>query len=196
MKETTFKINLRYLRSDTIRKYGIYKFKYVFIGFLRNRTFRPIITMRLCQATQNYSFRLIHLFFRQLHAWACNKAGIDLQWPTKIGPGFCITHGWGIVISGQACVGKNVTIFHGATIGQRDKLDNKGNRFSEFPIIEDEVWIGPNSTVIGGITIGRGSRLAAGCFVFESIPPYSTVVGNPAKIVRENCQPDVYNPAP
>ncbi len=101
-----------------------------------------------------------------------------------------------MVVNVHARFGRNVTLFNGVTIGQRDRVAKDGTRSTEFPIIEDEVWIGPNATIVGGVVIGRGSRIAAGAFVTETIPPYSIVVGNPAKVVRSNCTPDVGNPAP
>ena len=63
-------------------------------------------------------------------------------------------------------------------------------------MIEDEVFIGPYVVIVGGVTIGRGSRIAGGAFVAKSVQPYSTVIGNPARVVRTNCVPDVMNPAP
>ncbi len=44
-----------------------------------------------------------------------------------------------------------------------------------------------------GVTIGKGSRIAGGAYVFEDVPPYCVVLGNPGKIVRHNCTPDVAN---
>jgi len=52
-------------------------------------------------------------------------------------------------------------------------------------IIEEDVWIGPNSSVINGITIGKGSLIGIGSVVIKSVPPNSTVFGNPAKIISE-----------
>lgn len=127
---------------------------------------------------------------------ACNRAGIDFPWKTKISGGFTMTHGWGIVINGNAVIGKNVTLFNGVTLGQRDRINENGERFTQYPVIEDEVWIGPHAVIVGGITIGKGSRIAGNAFVTESIPPYSTVAGNPAVIARSNTKPDVFNPAP
>jgi len=191
-------MDLHALRADTIRKTGVYKARYLITGLLFDRTFRPIITMRLCQASgkSKYLGRVAHLFFRLLHRWACQKAGIDFSWNTTIGPGFTINHGWGMVVNRQAIIGKNVTLFNGVTIGRRDRIARDGKRQIEYPVIEDEVWVGPHATIAGGVTVGRGSRIAAGAFVIESVPAYSTVVGNPGTIVKSNTVPDVHNPAP
>lgn len=65
-----------------------------------------------------------------------------------------------------------------------------------YPVLEDEVWVGPHAIIVGDVTVGRGSRIAGGAFVTESVPPYSVVIGNPAVIVKNNCTPDVMFPAP
>lgn len=54
--------------------------------------------------------------------------------------------------------------------------------------LEDEVWIGANVVVVAGVTIGKHAIVAAGSVVTKNIPPYSVVVGNPAKIIKQ------YNP--
>lgn len=55
-------------------------------------------------------------------------------------------------------------------------------------VVEDEVWIGANSVIVAGVTIGKHSVIAAGSIVTKNVPPYSVVVGNPAKIIKQ------YNP--
>ncbi|MDW2597525.1 serine O-acetyltransferase [Citrobacter braakii] len=121
---------------------------------------------------------------------------MDFPSRTRVGAGLAITHGWGIVISPEAKIGENVTLFHGVTIGQRDKVLENGSRVTGYPVIEDDVWIGPNAVIVGGVIIGRGSKIAAGSFVTGNIPPYSVVVGNPGIIVKTGCVPDVMNKAP
>ena len=132
------------LMADTIRQKGIYSFATLISLFLASRTFKPIATLRLCQLVDSISsIRLFLPILKLLHAWATRRAGIDLSWRTRIGPGFCITHGWGLVINPETKIGSNVTIFHGATLGRRDRISKTGKRTTEYPIIEDRVWIGP-----------------------------------------------------
>jgi maltose O-acetyltransferase len=50
--------------------------------------------------------------------------------------------------------------------------------------IEECVWLGRFSTVLKGVTIGRGSIVAAGAVVVKSVPPFSIVAGNPARVVK------------
>jgi serine O-acetyltransferase len=190
-------MNLSPLKADTIRKKGKYKFMYVLSGYFMDRTYRPMVTFRLCQATGNWTIgKPVHWIFRIMHRMACNHAGIDLPWRTKIAGGFSLTHGWGVVVNPNSIIGKNVTFFNGVTLGQRDRISKDGTRTTDYPVIEDEVWVGPHAVIVGGVVIGKGSRIAGGSFVTESIPPYSTVMGNPASVVKTGSHPDVKFPAP
>jgi serine O-acetyltransferase len=186
------------LKADTIRYYGHFSILVLLKGFLLNRTFRPVVTLRLCQAA--YSFRGFLRFFLPLctvlHSWATYGACIDLPWETVVGSGFCIIHGWGLVVSPGAVIGKNITLFHGVTLGRRDRIARDGTRDIGYPVLEDEVWVGPHAVIVGGVTIGRGSRIAAGTFVTENVAPYNVIVGNPAVVFHTNTVPDVTNPAP
>lgn len=186
------------LKADTIRNFGDYSIVLLLKGFLLKRTFRPIVTLRLCQA--GYSSGGLLKFFlpisKVLHMWATHSAGIDLPWRTVIGAGFCIMHGWGLVLNSDVIVGRNVTLFHGVTLGRRDRIARDGSRESSYPILEDNVWVGPHAVIVGGVTIGRGSRIAAGAFVTENVEPFNVIVGNPAQVLHINTVPDVSNPVP
>ncbi len=186
------------LKADTFRHYRRFSIGCLLRLSLSSRTFRVILTMRLCQiaASSGYFFRLTLPFFKVLHRISTHSAAMDFPWRTEIGGGLALTHGWGLVVSPGAKIGNNVTIFHGVTLGRRDKISPSGDRLTEYPTLEDEVWVGPHAIIIGGITIGRGSRIAGGAFITESIPPYSVVSGNPASIVKSNCTIDVVNLAP
>jgi serine O-acetyltransferase len=185
------------LRADVVRYHGRYGFGLLVRSFLFHRTFRPVCTMRLCQAAGCSSSPLrvlLRWLCSLLHHWAQQQAGIDLPWRVMIGPGFRITHGWGLVVSSGAVIGRNVTVFHGVTVGRKDSISANG-RVSTYPTIKDGVWIGPHAVVVGGITVGRGSRIAAGTVVTEDVKPYSIVGGNPSRVIRANAIPDICNPA-
>ncbi|MES2205207.1 MAG: serine acetyltransferase [Pseudomonadota bacterium] len=186
------------LKGDTFRQYGDFSWLLTLKGAITRRTFRVIVTLRLCQAVANSNsvIRLTLPFFKIIHKIATHWASMDFSWKAQIGSGLALTHGWGLVISPGARIGNNVTIFHGVTLGARDRITSDGSRLTEYPTLEDEVWCGPNAIIVGGITIGRGSKIAGGAFVTESIPPYSIVVGNPSKIVKSGCIADVMNRAP
>lgn len=186
------------LKADTHRQYGHFRYALLIQGGLTRRTFRPLVTMRLCQAARDTRgiLRLALPFFKILHRIATQLAAIDLSWNTEVGAGLALTHGWGLVVSPGAKIGNNVTLFHGVTIGCRDRIASGGIRLTEYPVLEDEVWVGAHAIIVGRVTIGRGSRIAGGAFVTESVPPNSIVSGNPARITKNGCVADVMNPAP
>ena len=57
-------------------------------------------------------------------------------------------------------------------------------------VVEEDVWLGANVTLLSGVTIGRGATVGAGAVCFKSVPPYSIVMGNPAKVVGFNYTPE------
>lgn len=191
-------MNLSALEADTHREYGTFSWTKLVKGALTRRTFRVIVTARLCRAVAESRglIRVLLLPLRLLHRMATHSAGVDFPWQTSVGAGLAITHGWGLVVNPGATIGSNVTLFHGVTLGRRDRIAPDGTRITGYPVLEDEVWVGPHAIIVGAVTVGRGSRIGGGAFVTESIPPYSIVSGNPASIVKENCVPDVMNPAP
>lgn len=184
------------LKADTYRKSGQTDAQSTFKAALLDPAFRVLACLRLCQAAQQLppSWRLLAVLpARLLYRLVSQLAGIEIPWRTDIAPGLALTHGRGIVVNAGARIGRNVTLFHGVTLGQRDHIDAQGRRHTLYPVIEDEVWIGPHAIIVGGVTVGKGSRVAGGAYVFEDVPPYSVVLGNPGQIVRRDCTPDVDN---
>lgn len=107
--------------------------------------------------------------------------GIEIHPGAKIGQRLFIDHGMGVVI-GETCeIGDNVTIFQGVTLGGTGK--EKGKR---HPTVKDGVLIASGAKVLGSFTIGEGARIGAGSVVLNEVPPHSTVVGIPGKIVVQN----------
>lgn len=118
--------------------------------------------------------RLISQFTRFL-------TGIEIHPAAKIGNGFFIDHGMGVVIGETTEIGDNVTLYQGVTLGGTGK--DRGKR---HPTIGNNVVIGAGAKVIGNITIGDNSKIGAGSVVVHSIPDGCTVVGVPGEIVRRN----------
>ena len=188
---------LTHLRADTIRQFGTYRFALLIKAFFSNPCFRPLVTLRLCQSvkvSRSFSWLLLPLL-KIFHHLGKKSAGIDLPWRTKVGSGLHIAHGFGLVINPNAVIGNNVTLFHGVTLGRRDRIAPDGTRTTSYPFLEDDVWCGPHAVIVG-VRIGQGSRIAGGAFVTQDIPPHSLVIGNPAQIVKTGVPPDVINRAP
>lgn len=183
------------LKADIFRLFGRFNWLITVKAVLSNRTFFLIATIRFCQSAKRQSSFLQKLLLypaRFLHLMAGHISGIEVPWQTNIAPGLLLTHGRGIVVNVNSCIGSNVTLFQGVTLGQRDSIAKDGTRKTSYPVIENNVWIGPYA-IIAGVKVGEGSRIAGGAYVFEDIPPHCIVVGNPGKIVKTNCTLDVVN---
>lgn len=107
------------------------------------------------------------------------KTGIEIHPAAKIGKGIFIDHGSGVVIGETTEIGDNVTIYQGVTLGGTGKISGK-----RHPTIKDNVMISAGAKVLGPVVIGEFSKIGAGSVVLKDVPPYSTVVGVPGRIVR------------
>lgn len=185
---------LRAIKSDLYRVKGCVSVS-AFIGsFLLNRNFRAIFSMRLSQYLSQEWWGVFLLPLAKIfHRVNCSLAAIDLPWNLQVGSGFCINHGWGLVINPRVQIGSNVTVFHGVTLGQADKIDRNGKRETFYPVINDNVWIGPHAIVVGNVKVGQGARVLGGSVVTKDVPDSAMVAGVPAKIIADNVPPDVMN---
>ena len=110
------------------------------------------------------------------------KTGIEIHPAAKIGKGFFIDHGMSVVIGETTIIGDNCTIYQGVTLGGTGK--DKGKR---HPTIGNNVLIGSGAKVLGPFTVGDNSKIAANAVVLREVPPNSTCVGVPGRIVtRDN----------
>ncbi|CAH8306250.1 unnamed protein product [Eruca vesicaria subsp. sativa] len=108
---------------------------------------------------------------------------VDIHPGAEMGKGVLLDHATGVVIGETAVVGDNVSILHGVTLGGTGK--ECGDR---HPKIGDGVLIGAGSCVLGNIVIGEGAKIGSGSVVVKDVPPRTTAVGNPARLIggREN----------
>ena len=151
-------------------------------------------------------YRLAHKLYKKGHyfgaRWvsqrAVRKTGIEIHPGAVIGSGFFIDHGNGVIIGETAVIGNNVTLYQGVTLGGTGKEQGK-----RHPTIEDNVMISAGAKIIGSFTVGENSKIGAGSVVLEAVPPNSTVVGVPGRVVRrynerlpreDMCQIDLPDP--
>jgi serine O-acetyltransferase len=107
--------------------------------------------------------------------------GIEIHPGAKIASGFFIDHGMGVVIGETAEIGRDVTMYHGVTLGGTSL--EKGKR---HPTIGERVVIGAGAKVMGAITIGADSRIGANAVVVRSVPENSVVVGVPGQNIARS----------
>ena len=104
--------------------------------------------------------------------------GLDIHPAARIGRRVLIDHGTGIVIGETAVLEDDVSMLQGVTLGGTGKI--VGDR---HPKIRRGVLIGAGAKILGNIEIGEGAKVGAGSIVLEAVRPYTTVVGNPARLV-------------
>lgn len=107
--------------------------------------------------------------------------GIEIHPGAKIGKGLFIDHGSGVVIGETAEIGDNCTLYQGVTLGGTGKDIGK-----RHPTLGNNVMIGAGAKVLGPFRIGDNSKIAANAVVLSEVPPDSTAVGIPAKVVKRN----------
>lgn len=136
--------------------------------------------------------RFIHALhltgFPLLPRWLSNVnrffTGIEIHPGAQLGSGLFIDHGMGVVIGETAVVGHNCTIYQGVTLGGTSLSHGK-----RHPTLGNNVTIGVNAAVLGAISVGDNAKIGGGSVVVKDVPPDSTVVGVPARIVMQNGVP-------
>ena len=141
-------------------------------------SFRAIIRYRVA----HWLFVRKHYFLARWYSQrTVRKTGIEIHPGATIGKGLFIDHGNGVVIGETAIVGDNVTLYQGVTLGGTGKEHGK-----RHPTIGNNVMISAGAKVLGSFTIGENTKIGAGSVVLQEIPPNSTVVGVPGRVVKQN----------
>lgn len=134
-------------------------------------------------------YRIAHKLYLKKHYFlaryisqkTARKTGIEIHPGATIGKGLFIDHGHGVVIGETAIIGDNVTLYQGVTLGGTGKEQGK-----RHPTIGDNVMISAGAKILGSFTIGENSKIGAGSVVLEAVPPNSTVVGVPGRVVKQD----------
>src|SRR5207302_2590762 len=112
----------------------------------------------------------------QLARWL---TGIEIHPAATIGRGCFVGHGMGVVVGETTEIGDHVTLFQGVTLGGTGK--ERGKR---HPTLGSHVVVGAGAKILGGIKIGDNVKIGANSVVLKSVPPNSTVIGVPARIIK------------
>lgn len=135
------------------------------------------------------SYRRAHRLYEKGHYfWARwisqrsrKKTGIEIHPGAKIGKGLFIDHGAGVIIGETTVIGDNCTLYQGVTLGGTGKEQGK-----RHPTLGNNVMVSAGAKVLGSFSIGDNSKIGAGSVVLQEVPPNSTVVGVPGRVVKRS----------
>ena len=136
---------------------------------------------RLAHFLWHHKFKFLARCLSQISRFA---TGIEVHPGARIGRRFFIDHGAGVVIGETAEIGDDVLMYQGAVLGGTTL--KKGKR---HPTIGNNVVMGTGAVALGAIMVGNGARIGSGSVVVKSVPPGTTVVGIPGRIVEDRHEP-------
>lgn len=99
----------------------------------------------------------------------------------QFGPAFVLIHATGVVINGTVRGGRGVHLEHQVTIGAERR---------QSPVLGDHVFVGAGAKILGDVRVGDHARVGANAVVVKDVPPHSTVVGIPGRVVRRRQGPE------
>jgi serine O-acetyltransferase len=138
--------------------------------------FHAVLAYRVAHWLKVHGVPLVPRAISQLARWL---TGVEIHPGAVIGRGFFIDHGMGVVIGETAEIGDYVTLFQGVTLGGTGK--ERGKR---HPTLGNHVVVGAGAKILGGIKIGDNVKIGANSVVLKSVPPNSTVIGVPGRIIK------------
>lgn len=104
--------------------------------------------------------------------------GTDINHGAEYGSVPRLPHGLnGIIVSPDAKIGKNCTIFHQVTIG------NDYRDIHNVPTIGDNVIIYPGAKIVGKVKSGNNVEIGANAVVTKDVPDNSLVVAEKCRII-------------
>lgn len=137
--------------------------------------FHAMLFYRMAHACWNRKLFLLGRFISHLGRFF---SGIEIHPGAKIGRGFFIDHGMGVVIGETAEIGENCTLYHGVTLGGTSWAKEK-----RHPTLGDNVVIGAGAKVLGPFKVGDNAKVGSNSVVVKEVPAETTVVGVPGRVV-------------
>ena len=138
--------------------------------------FHALLAYRISHRLRSIGVPFLPRAISQLARWL---TGVEIHPSAKIGTGFFIDHGMGVVIGETAEIGDYVTLFQGVTLGGTGK--ERGKR---HPTLGNHVVVGAGAKILGGITIGDNVKIGANSVVLNNVAANSTVIGVPGRVIK------------
>jgi serine O-acetyltransferase len=166
-----YRVAWEYIKSDFIRYGKTSSTLRIFINgiFAINHCFAYTFWFRLAKV-RGAGYLLAKFMHRRLS----RKYGIQIPLSTRIGYGFYIGHGVGLIINATSRLGNNVNVSQFTTIGAHGLAAEIG----------DNVYIGPSVCIVNNVKVGNNASIGAGAVVVKDVPESATVAGVPAKVLN------------
>lgn len=150
----------------------------VLLRLLLTDSTMAMVYYRLMQWARRHRLAPLEMLMNRFNGFFCN---CYIGRGAEFGPGFVLVHADGVVINRLVRGGANIYVEHQVTIGA-----DRG----ASPTLGNDIFIGAGAKIIGPVTIGDGARIGANAVVVKDVPAYATVVGVPAKVVRQRSADD------
>lgn len=164
------------LFSKVIRARKGLLWKHVIWGLLLKPSFACVFWYRVNRWI--YLHRFPNIIVTTLSVWRFYRFANDISYCAEIGAGFMVGHVHGIVIGGNAKIGKRCLVRHGVTIGAAN------NECRAMPLLGDDIEIGAQTVVIGNISIGDRSKLGTMSLITSDIDPDTLAYGIPPNLTK------------
>lgn len=174
----------KYIKND-LSKYRKTKFFLLALiyMYIKEPTFTAICNYRLSSFLYKYHVPILPGILKLINRILY---GIEIGKTTKIGPGFRILHGYGLVIGERVEIGSNFSVNQGVTIGGNfDKYTQINEKKIYAPIIGDSVHVTSGAKILGPITIGNNIIIGANSVVTKSFGDNLVIAGNPAREIKK-----------
>lgn len=152
-------------------------FIWIFFGFFYHPGFRVALLYRIAKFFRSNGMRVLGFVFTRLIRIS---SPVDIETTVEIGPGILMPHPIGIVIGGNARIGRNCKIMQGVSIG--GSMGKKNMSGQSQPYIGDNVFIGAGAKILGPVTVGDNAIIGANAVVIKDVPPGKRALGVPAEV--------------
>ncbi|BAP58726.1 serine O-acetyltransferase [Candidatus Tachikawaea gelatinosa] len=164
-----------YNRDPLINKYST--------PFLHFKGFHALQIHRINNWLWNNNRRELSIYLQNIMS---SFFSIDIHPAAQIGYGIMLDHATGIVIGSTTIIENNVSILQSVTLGGTYKKSDYQKNKNRHPLIKEGVFIGAGAKILGNIEIGKNSKIAAGSVILKTVPPNTTAVGVPARIIEKS----------